>query len=208
MDDLTSREDEKAMERAREQGRREEIERERERERAMEQGKKMGKEEEQKRQKQRGGGSGLKLLLLLILLIVIIAVIAIVSLSVTVTNIAPGGPLPFMTMYGVSFPEGQPISVGNTQVTVLSYENELISDIDGDRQKLVIGEQRVIEQRRATISTLGSVRLMETDFLMNLTYKGERDNRAYFDMAVYTSQQVPDMLLRLLLPTAIDARPI
>ncbi|HOX35679.1 MAG TPA: hypothetical protein PLO06_08310 [Methanoregulaceae archaeon] len=208
MDDLTSREDEKTMERAREQGRREEIERERERERAMEQGKKMGKEEEQKRQKQRGGGSGLKLLLLLILLIVIIAVIAIVSLSVTVTNIAPGGPLPFMTMYGVSFPEGQPISVGNTQVTVLSYENELISDIDGDRQKLVIGEQRVIEQRRATISTLGSVRLMETDFLMNLTYKGERDNRAYFDMAVYTSQQVPDMLLRLLLPDAIDARPI
>lgn len=208
MDDLTSREDEKAKERAREEGRREEMERERERERAMEQGKKMGMAEERERQKKGGGGWGLKVVLLLILLIVIIAVIAIVSLSVTVTDIAPGGPLPFMTMYGVSFPEGQPISVGNSQVTVLSYQNELISDIDGDRQKLVIGEQRVIDQRRATISTLGSFRLMETDFLMNLTYKGERDNRAYFDMAVYTSQQVPDMLLRLLLPDAIDARPI
>lgn len=208
MDDLTSREDEQAQERAREQGRREEQERERERQRATEEGRRKGQEEERERQKQKAGGSGLKIVLLLILLVVIIAVIAVVSLSVTVTDVAPGGPLPFMTMYGVSFPEGQPISVGNSQVMVLSYENELISDIDGDRQKLVIGEQRVIDQRRATISTLGSVRLMETDFLMNLTYKGERDNRAYFDMAVYTSRQVPDMLLRLLLPDAIDARPV
>jgi hypothetical protein len=49
---------------------------------------------------------------------------------------------------------------------------------------------------------------MDTNFKINLKYKGERDNRAYFDMAVHTSKQVPDMLLKQLLPAEIDARPI
>lgn len=209
LDDSTSREDEQAKELAMEQGRREEQERQRERELAMEKGRKLGQEEERKREQQKGrGGSGLKIAILAVILVVIIAFIAYMTLSVSVTNVSPGGPLPFMTMYGVSFPEGQPISIGNTQITVLSYGNELISDIDGDREKLVIGEGRVTNERRAVITTLGSVRLTDTDFLMNLTYKGERDNRAYFDMAVYTSRQVPDVLLRLLLPREIDARPI
>jgi hypothetical protein len=49
---------------------------------------------------------------------------------------------------------------------------------------------------------------MDTNFQINLKYKGERDNRAYFDMAVHTSKQVPDILLRQLLPNEIDARPV
>jgi len=91
---------------------------------------------------------------------------------------------------------------------VLSYQNELISDIDGNRQKLVVGEDRVISERRAVITTLGIITLMDTNFQINLKYKGDRDNRAYFDMAVQTSRQVPDLLLRKLLPPGIDARPI
>jgi hypothetical protein len=58
------------------------------------------------------------------------------------------------------------------------------------------------------ITTLGAITLMDTNFKINLKYKGERDNRAYFDMAVHTSKQVPDMLLKQLLPAEIDARPI
>ena len=116
--------------------------------------------------------------------------------------------MPFTTSYGVSFPEGQTITVGNTHINVLSYQNELISDIDGDRQKLVVGEDRIISERRAVITTLGVITLMDTNFQINLKYKGERDNRAYFDMAVHTSKQVPDILLRQLLPNEIDARPI
>lgn len=209
MDDSTGREDEKVVEQAREQGRREELERQREQELAMEKGRRMGLEEERERQKRKGGGgSGVKIAALFIALLIIIAIIAYMTLSVSVTAVSPGGPLPYMTMYGVSFPEGQAITVGDSAITVLSYQNELISDIDGDREKLVIGEGRVTGERRAVITTFGSVRLMDSDFLMNLTYKGERDNRAYFDMAVYTSRQVPDILLRLLLPREIDARPI
>ena len=85
---------------------------------------------------------------------------------------------------------------------------ELISDIDGDRQKLVVGEDRVISERRAIITTLGAVTLLDTHFQINLTYKGENQNRAYFDMAIHTSQQVPDVLLRRLLPPEIEAQPM
>jgi hypothetical protein len=191
MDDLTSRDDEKA------------------RELATETGRKQGREEERAREKRKGGlGTGIKIVIYLIVLAIIAAVAAFLTLSVSVTNVSAGNSFPFTTMYGVSFPEGQTITIGNTHISVLSYQNEIISDIDGDRQKLVVGEDRVISERRAVITTLGAITLMDSNFQINLKYKGDRDNRAYFDMAVHTSRQVPDMLLRQLLPPEIDARPI
>jgi hypothetical protein len=209
MEDLSSRDDEKGRELAREKGRKEEQDRQRERELATEKGRKQGLEEERARQKQKpSSGTGIKYILYLIVLAIVVAVIAWFSLNVTVTNVTPGDTLPFTTNYGVSFPEGQTITIGNTHINVLSFQNEIISDIDGDRQKLVVGEDRIIAERRAVITTLGAITLMDTNFKINLKYKGERDNRAYFDMAVHTSKQVPDMLLKQLLPPEIDARPI
>ncbi len=211
MEDITSRDAEIARDQrmARELGQKEEQDRQRERALATETGRKQGQQEERAREKnQRGMGTGVKIVISLIVIALIVAVAAFLTLSVSVTNVAPGAALPFTTSYGVSFPEGQPITIGNTHVSVLTYQNEIISDIDGDRQKLVVGEDRVISERRAVITTLGIIPLMDSNFLINLKYKGERDNRAYFDMAVHTSQQVPDMLLNQLLPPEIDARPI
>ncbi|MDD1699821.1 MAG: hypothetical protein LUQ04_03390 [Methanoregula sp.] len=229
MDDLSSRDDEKAREQATEKGRKAEQDRQRNEEKAREQATEKGRKEEQDQQKVREqatekgrkqglkeerarekgkGGSGIKILLWIILLVIVILAVSLLTLSVTVTNVTPGNALPFTTNYGVSFPEGQTITIGNTHINVLSFENELISDIDGDRQKLVVGEDRVISERRAVITTLGAITLMDTNFEINLKYKGERDNRAYFDMAVHTSKQVPEILLNQLLPSEIDARPI
>jgi len=207
MEDLTSRDDERAAEEARKKAQEEEKQRQTELDKAKEEARKEALEQEKARQKAKGG-SGVKIILGVVLLIIIILAAALLSLNVTVTNVAPGLAMPFTTSYGVSFPEGQPISVGNTRITVLSFQNELISDIDGDRQKLVVGEDRIITERRAVITTLGVITLMDTNFQINLKYKGERDGRAFFDMAVHTSKQVPDFLLRLLLPAEIDARPI
>ncbi|HUW85624.1 MAG TPA: hypothetical protein VMV55_01980 [Methanoregula sp.] len=201
------RNEEKAREQATEKGRKEEQDRQKEREQATAKGRKQGLEEERAREKGKGG-SGIKILLWIILLVIVILAVSLLTLSVTVTNVTPGNALPFTTNYGVSFPEGQTITIGNTHISVLSFENELISDIDGDRQKLVVGEDRVISERRAVITTLGAITLMDTNFEINLKYKGERDNRAYFDMAVHTSKQVPEILLNQLLPSEIDARPI
>ncbi len=209
MENMSSRSEEKSLDEAREMGRKDEQEIQYEREQAKEMGIKQGIEEgrNQKIQK-RGPGTGMKIVLCLIVFAIIGLIIAYLTLSVSVTNISPGNSLPFTTKYSVSFPEGQMLTIGNTHITVLSYQNELISDIDGDRQKLVVGKNRVISERRALITTLRSITLMDTIFKIDLNYSGDRDNRAYFDLAVHTSDQVPDMLIKRLIPPEIDARPI
>ena len=209
MEDIISKDDEEARKRelAQEKIRKEEQDKQRELELAQEKGRKKGLEEERTREKH-GLGTGIKIVIALIVLALIVVLAAFLTLNVTVTNVSQETSLPFTTNYGVSFPEGQMVTIGNTHITVLSYQNELISDIDGDRQKLVVGEDRVISERRALITTLGRIMLIDTNFRINLTYKGNQDNRAYFDMAVHTSRQVPDLLLKQLLPPEIDARPI
>ena len=207
MEDITSRDEEQARKQAREQE--EERKQQEDLERAKEEARKQAIEQERAREKAKGSsGTGSKYVIYLIVLAIVVAVVAWFSLNVIVTNVTPGDALPFTTNYGVSFPEGQTITIGNTHINVLTYQNEIISDIDGDRQKLVVGEDRIIAERRAVITTLGAITLMDTNFKIDLKYKGERDNRAYFDMAVHTSKQVPDMLLKQLLPPEIDARPI
>jgi hypothetical protein len=217
MDEITSRDEEKARaekdrqleeqrakEQAAEKARQEERDRQKERDQAMEKGRKQGKEEERAREKQKGG-SGVIIVIALIVLVVIAAAIAWYSVSATVTDVTPGTALPFTTNYAVSFPEGKTVTLGNSHINVLSDQNEVITDIDGARQKLLVGDQRVIPERRGKITVFG-VTLMDVNYKITLTYKGERDNRAYFDMTVQTSKGVPDMLLNRLIPSEIDAR--
>jgi len=223
MDDLTSRDQEKAREKdlkaeqdrqrdeqkareqAAEKARKEEQDRQKEREKATEKGRKQGLEQERARQKAKGG-SGIGIIIALVVIVIVFAAIAWFSLSETVTSVTPGTPLPFTTNYAVSFPEGQTTTLGNSRINVMWFENELITDIDGAKQKLVVGEERVLSERRGVIKALGVITLMDTNYVINLKYKGERDNRAYFDMAVHTSKQVPDMLLKRMLPPEIEAR--
>jgi hypothetical protein len=195
MDTLTSRDDERRLILATELGRKQGLDEERTRETARE-------------SRNEGWGTGVKIIVSLIVLAIIAAVVALLSLSVSVMPVTTSYAMPFTTNYAVTFPEGQSIAIGNSHMTVLSYQNELISDIDGDRQKLVEGEDRVISERRAMITTFGAIKLMDTNFQINLKYKGNRDNLAYFDMAIHTSQQVPDILLKQLLPAEIHAQPM
>jgi hypothetical protein len=231
MDDLTSRDEEKRLELAREQGRQEEQSLQKERELATEAGRAQGKEEERARANARenaqataqananakeiarqkpaqGWGWGSTIIAFLVVLALLLGVIGLLTLSVSVLPATTNYAMPFTTNYAVTFPEGQAIAIGNSHITVLSYQNELISDIDGDRQKLVVGEDRVISERRALITTFGVVKLMDTNFQINLKYKGNRDNLAYFDMAIHTSLQVPDALLKRVLPQEINAQPM
>jgi hypothetical protein len=205
MDDLTSRDEEKAREQATEKGRKEEQDRQKEREQATEKGRKQGLEQERTRQKAKGG-SVIWIIIALVVIVIVFAAIAWFSLSETVTSVTPGTPLPFTTNYAVSFPEGQTTTLGNSRINVIWFENELITDIDGAKQKLVVGEERNISERRGIMKALGVITLMDTNYAINLKYKGERDGRAYFDMAVHTSKQVPDILLKRMFPPEIEAR--
>ena len=234
MDTYITRDDERRLVLAREQGRIEEQNRQREQEAATELGRKQGVDEERTRENIRvnaqvsaqvnanaaqananareqsteGWGMGVKIIASLFVLAILVAIAGLLTLSVSVMPATTNYALPFTTNYAVTFPEGQAIAIGSSQMTVLSYQNELISDIDGNRQKLIVGEDRVISERRALITTFGVVKLMDTNFQINLKYKGNRDNLAYFDMSIHTSQQVSDMLLNRLLPPEIHAQPM
>jgi hypothetical protein len=199
------RDEEKAREQATEKGRKEEQDRQKEREQATEKGRKQGLEQERARQKAKGG-SVIWIVIALVVIVIVFAAIGWFSMSETVTSVTPGTPLPFTTNYAVSFPEGQTTTLGNSRINVIWFENELITDIDGAKQKLVVGEERNISERRGIMKALGVITLMDTNYAINLKYKGERDGRAYFDMAVHTSKQVPDILLKRMLPPEIDAR--
>ena len=50
--------------------------------------------------------------------------------------------MPFTTNYGVSFPEGQTITIGNTHIIVLSNQGLIITDIDGDRAEYGYGRKK------------------------------------------------------------------
>jgi hypothetical protein len=183
------------------------------RDQAAEKGRVQGVQEERNRENAKqpqpeGMGTGAKIVIGLVVILIIAALLAVLTLSVSVTDVSTNYALPYTTTYSVAFPEGQPIAIGNSQMTVLSFDDELISDIDGNRQKRVDGEDRVINERRAIVTTLGVIKLMDTNFQVNLKYKGNRDNLAYFDMAIHTSQQVPEVLLKQLLPREIQATPM
>ena len=158
--------------------------------------------------KENGGMSGRTKILLGITAVIVIGLIA-AFLTITVTTTAAGenASFPFTTTYAVSFPEGETIAIGNTHILVLSYEDEMVADVDGDREKLVVGEDRTISPRHARVTMLG-IPIMDTDFQIVLHYTGVRDNRAYFDLVVKTEKQFPDYLLSRLLPKEIDARPV
>ena len=118
MEDISTRDEEKARELALEKGREEERKRQEELERAKEDARKQAIQQERTRQKEKG--SSIKYLIYVIILAIVLIAVAWFSLNVTVTNVLPGNALPFTTNYGVSFPEGQTITVGNTHINVLS----------------------------------------------------------------------------------------
>jgi hypothetical protein len=190
------------LEMAKERARKEGAEQEKAKEQARKEGLKEGSKQENKK------GSGGKILLGVIIIIILIFLAALLTLNVAVTNPVTGISMPFASKYSVTFPIGQQVTIGNTHITVLTYQNELLSNIDGDQQKLLEGQDRMTPERRATVTTLGAVTLVDTDFQIDLQYQGQRDNLAYFNLIIYTSKQVPDFLLRMLLPSSINASPI
>ena len=155
----------------------------------------------------KGWGLGTKILLWLIAIIVVIAVIAVLTLSVTVINQPTGNSFPYTTTYRVSLPDSQPITIGNSNIIVLTMGNEVDTSVDGSKERLAIGQERTISPRYARISALG-VPVIDTDFKIVLKYIGSSGNNALFDMRVMTSRQVPEILIRQIIPPGMGAQPI
>ncbi|MDD1693711.1 MAG: hypothetical protein LUQ71_03205, partial [Methanoregula sp.] len=147
-----------------------------------------------------GWSTGTKVILGIIALVVIVAVIAIVTLTVAVLDSETGTSFPYSTTYRVSIPDGQPVTIGSTSILVMTYGNEVVTEVDGVKEKLVVGQERVISPHYAKISALG-LPLMDTDFQITLTYLGPSGKNALFDMNVRTSKQIPEIVISKLIPS-------
>jgi len=154
-----------------------------------------------------GLSKGTKIMVGIIIVIVLISLIAVFTLTVAVMETEAGTSFPYVTSYKVTLPDGQPVSIGTTRITVMTYENELVADVDGTKEKLVVGQQRVISPHSARITALG-IPLLDTDFQITLTYLGQTENNANFDLTVKTSKQVPELMLRPLIPANMNAQPV
>jgi hypothetical protein len=153
-----------------------------------------------------GWSTGTKILVGIIALIAIISVIAIVTLTVAVIDSQAGSSLPYSTSYRVSLPDGELVSVGNTKIIVLVIGDEVDTSVDGSKERLKIGQTRVISPHSALISALG-IPLLGTDFQITLKYLGASGNNALFDMTVKTSKQIPELVTRRIIPANMNAQP-
>jgi hypothetical protein len=154
-----------------------------------------------------GWSLGTRILLWLIAIVVIVGVIAVLTLTVAVIDTPTGTSFPYTTTYRVSLPDSEPISIGNSKIIVLTMGNEVDTSVDGVKERLAIGQERTISARYARISALG-MPVIDTDFQIVLKYIGSSGSNALFDMRVMTSRQVPEMLIRQIIPPRMGAQPI
>ena len=136
----------------------------------------------------------------------VIAVLAVFTLTIAVLDTKAGTEFPYTTTYHVTLPDGQPITIGNSHILVTSYNNELIADVDGTKDNLTVGQQRVLSARHAQITVAG-LPVLDTDFQITLTYKGSTGDNANFDMTVRTSNQIPEYVISRLIPPSMNAQP-
>lgn len=155
----------------------------------------------------KGISKGTKILVGIIIAIVLVALIAVFTLTIAVMETQAGTNFPYVTSYKVTLPDGEPVTIGNSRIVVMVYENEVVTDVDGTKEKLVVGQQRVISPHSARITALG-VPLLNTDFQITLTYLGQTGKNANFDMTVKTSKQIPEIVLRRLIPANMNAQPV
>ena len=155
----------------------------------------------------KGWSTGTKVLLGILDLIAIICVIAVVTLTVAVIESQTGTSFPYSTSFRVSLPDGELVTIGNSKIIVMVMGDSVDTSVDGTKEKLVVGEERVIRPHFARISVLG-IPLIDTDFQITLKYLGTSGKNALFDLTIKTSKQVPDLILKRLIPSNMNAQTI
>jgi hypothetical protein len=155
----------------------------------------------------KGWSLGTRILLWLIAIVVIVAVIAVLTITVAVLDTPTGTSFPYTTTYRVSLPDSETVTIGNSKILVLTMGNEVDTSVDGSKERLAVGQERTIRARYARITALG-MPVIDTDFQIVLKYIGSNGNNALFDMKVMTSRQVPEILIRRIIPPSMNAQPI
>lgn len=154
-----------------------------------------------------GGAGRFKPVIIALAAICILALIGIYTLNVEITFSNPRATYPYTTTYDVHFPLGQPVSIGNTRMIALTAGDEMIIQVDENPgEKIMVGEERKISERKAIISLFG-IPMLQTNFQIYLNYLGLDENKARFYLTVKRSDDIPQFIIDRLLPPEIDAVP-
>ena len=137
-------------------------------------------------------------------LVIVLAIVGILTFTMSVSTDTTGASLPFATHYSVSLPDGNAVMIGSSRISVMAYNASVITDVDGNREQLAVGQTRVISPRHATISIFG-VPIYSADFQLTLQYLGSSGSRDNFDLTVATSRKIPSFLLDRLVPSSVKA---
>jgi len=149
----------------------------------------------------------LKIIGVIVLIILLLVVAAFATLNVSIYAPISGATYPYTTTYNVWFPLGKTVEVGGMNMVALSTADEMLISVDGVTEKIDVGENKLISEKRAVIRTLGQT-VVDTNFQIYLNYRGLTDQRtANFFLSMRTSQQVPEPILKLLIPRDIQAVP-
>ncbi|MGA2104762.1 MAG: hypothetical protein ABSG06_05135 [Methanoregula sp.] len=140
-------------------------------------------------------------------IVIVIAVAAILTFTMSVTSGTIGNAFPFVTHFAVSFPDGNTVAIGSSQIAVMAYNGSVITDADGNREQLAVGQTRIISPRHATISIFG-VPVYNADFQITLQYLGSTGSKDNFDLIIATSKKLPSFLLDRLLPPSVSAHAV
>ncbi len=146
---------------------------------------------------------------LIIIVVILAALILAAYLTIGIEQFPSTGETtyPYATTYDVLFPDGKQVFIGSTSITALTYQNEVIMDIDGDREQMLVGEERLVSQRRAIIRTLG-IPVVDTQYQIYIRFLGVAASQIHFNLTLKTSQQVPQFLIERILPPEIHAHPV
>ncbi|MBR1369835.1 hypothetical protein RJ53_10240 [Methanocalculus chunghsingensis] len=149
----------------------------------------------------------LKIIAVIVLIILLLVVAAFATLNVSIYAPVSGATYPYTTTYNVWFPLGKTVEVGGMNMVALSTADEMLISVDGVTEKIDVGENKLISEKRAVVRTLGQT-VVDTNFQIYLNYRGLTDQRtANFFLSMRTSQQVPEPILKLLIPRDIQAVP-
>ncbi|MFA6226029.1 MAG: hypothetical protein WC620_07625 [Methanoregula sp.] len=154
-----------------------------------------------------GWSLGTKVLVGIIALVVVVSILAVITLTAAVIDSQTGTSFPYSTSYRVSLPDGQQVSIGTTKILALTMPDGVDVSVDGTKEKLTVGQERIINPHYARITVLG-VPLMDADFQITLKYLGPSGSNALFDLTVRTSKQIPEMVISKLIPPSMGAQPI
>ncbi len=150
-------------------------------------------------------------LFIVLLLLVVVAGAGIATFKMDPTLPATGSSFPYVTTYDVLFPQGQSVNFAGTYITAAGTGNKVIVTAGGGQgTEMGIGETRTFSQPKRVILKIFGMTLIDTNYQVDLEFRGYVPSvgKNDFYMTFKTSNQVPQFLIDMLIPTEVNARPI